>query len=138
MKEAFGWLGATMIAVLLLAAIVLGGWQLGWWFTYQNAHRQGRLINIESHNIRSSYGNQQTLRDQITQQVSNVLAITVQIAATPSLASELKAQRAAVLGILCNDATQVVGDPLPADQASFVQTNCLDGTVNPASAYAIH
>lgn len=117
-------LGVTVVVVL----IGVGGWQLNWWL-------RAKSVNRQAHILRSSYGNQQTLRDQITTQIGNVLTITTQIAQTPSDAQALKAQRLAVLAIVCNDADQVTGDPLPLDQQQFVQANCEAGNVNPSSIY---
>lgn len=115
-------------AILAVALIVLGGWQIGWWFAGQN-------VNRESHLIRNSYSNQQTLRDEITANVQNVFAINAQIAEDPSAAPALKAQRVAVVNIICGDAVQVVGDPLAPSQASFINANCEAGSVRPGSPY---
>jgi len=128
----------VIAAILLVAAIMFGGWQLGWWFKVQNTKRQGQIINIQAHNFRQSYGTQQALRDQITQNIGNVLTVTSQIAEDPSDAGSLKAQRAAIMSIVCSQAAQVTGDPLTPDQASFISTNCLAGALNPASQYAVH
>lgn len=122
-------IGGLMASILVLALIVWGGWQIGWWFTNQN-------VNRESHLIRNSFGNQQTLRDQITQNIGTVLSITSQIAQDPSAADQLKAQRIAVVSIVCGDAAQVTGDPLAADQASFIKTNCYAGNISPSSPYS--
>ena len=121
------------IGVLALAAViavvVLGGWWVGWWFKGQN-------VNRESHMLRNSYANQQTLRDQITQNIGNVLAIGTDIAATSGDEQQaLKAQRVAVVNIVCGDAEQVTGDPLAPDQASFVAANCEAGSIRPGSPY---
>lgn len=123
----FSWI---LAAVVTVAAIVLLGWLVGWWFTDQN-------INRESHALRNSYANQQTLRDQITQNIGNVLSISTQITETsdPGTKAALKAQRVAVVNIVCGDAAQVTGDPLSADQASFIKTNCEAGNIKPGSPY---
>jgi hypothetical protein len=123
------WVTGTSV-IVLLAALVLGGWQAGWWFAGQNASRQAHLI-------RNGYSNQQTLREQITQQIANVDTITSQIAAIhdQNQAAALKAQRAAVAGIACQDAAEVTGDPLPAQQAAWVGKNCQAGVVRPGSPY---
>lgn len=119
-----------VIVILVLAAVVLGGWWIGWWFKGQN-------VNRESHLFRNSYANQQTLRDQITQNVGNVLAISTQLAEANSKNAKmaLRAQRYAVTQIVCQDADQVAGDPLPSDQGAFVKTNCEAGNVSPSSPF---
>lgn len=118
----------TIATVLVIAALVLGGWWIGWWF-------KGQDINRESHLIRNGYANQQTLRDQITQNIGNVLAVTAQIAQDPAAAGALKAQRIAIVNIVCGDAAQVAGDQLGSDQAQFIKTNCFAGSINPTSPY---
>lgn len=116
-------------AILLVAVIVVGGWQIGWWFRTQN-------VNRESHLIRNGYANQQTLRDQITQNISNVLDVSVQIAGAPAAQRpSLVAQRAAIVSIVCGDAAQVAGDPLDAQQSQFVDANCEAGAISPSSVY---
>lgn len=122
------WFGVGVFALAVLAGLILGGWRAGWWFTNQNANRNAHLI-------RNGYSNQQTLRDQITQQIGNVYSMTTQItvATDQSQAAALKAQRAAIAGMACQDASEVTGDPLPAQQAQWVAVNCSAGAVSPTS-----
>ena len=128
---------AVAAGVILLGALIIGGWQAGWWFTVQNAQRQGRLNNIEAHNIRDGYSNQTSLREQITAQIGNVDTATTQIAATKdqSLISALTAQRAAFAATVCQDVSEVSGDPLPAQQAEWAAANCQAGNVRPGSTF---
>jgi len=130
-KATYGFWGclSVFVAVLIIAGITLIGWDVGWWFKTQNANRQAHLI-------RHGYSNQQTLRDEITKNIGDVDQITVQIAQTTGpLHGALRAQRFAVAGIVCHDADQVTGDPLPQDQASWVAANCANGVVSPSSGY---
>ncbi len=122
------WVGAGVLA--LLAGLILGGWRAGWWFTTQNTAR-------EAHNIRNGYSNQQSLRDQITAKLADVSTITVQIASTKDagIISALRAQRAAVAGIVCQDASEVTGDPLPAGQQAWAAGNCQAGSLRPGTPY---
>lgn len=129
MKSAFLSVLGFFAAIVVIAAIVLGGWEIGWWFNTQN-------VNREAHLNRNGYSNQQTLRDQINQNISNVQSLTVQISEIPGSASQLKAQRYAIVNMVCSSALQVTGDPLPPFDAQFVSTNCLGGSVNPGSVYA--
>jgi hypothetical protein len=121
------WFGVGMLALALLAALIVGGWRAGWWFAAQNATRNAQLIQ-------NGYSNQTTLRQQITTQMANLNQITVQIATNPSLAGPLKAQRASVAATVCQDASEISGDPLPAQQAQWVAANCQAGTVRPGSS----
>ena len=138
MSETREALNGCLVAIIAVAAIVVigggvivAGWQLNWWFSNQNATR-------EAHQIRSGYSNQQTLREQFTQQIGNVDAETVQIAQAagdPAEVSALKAQRIATVNIACQDVSEVTGDPLPAAQRSWAAKNCLAGVIRPGSQY---
>lgn len=122
------WIGVGALA--LLSLLIVGGWRAGWWLAGQNATRQAHLI-------RNGYSNQQTLREQITAQIANTDTLTSQIAGTKdaNLIAALKAQRAAVAAMVCQDAAEVTGDPLPAGQAQWASANCQAGTVRPGSPY---
>jgi hypothetical protein len=124
------WFWVVVGVLVLVGAFVLIMWQAGWWFAGQNAGR-------EAHLIRNGYSNQQTLREQITTQIATVDGITTQIAATTDtgLISALKAQRMAIAATVCQDAAEVSGDPLPAQQAEWAAANCQAGTVRPGSTY---
>lgn len=130
MRAGWRWSGVALVALVLLAGLIVGGWQAGWWFAAHNATRQAELIQ-------NGYSNQTTLRSQVTQQYASVTAITTQIAAVkgdPAEVSALEDQRAAVAGIVCSDAAQITGTPLPAQQAQWVSTNCSAGTLSPDSS----
>lgn len=122
---------AWLLAAFAVATVlVLVGWRVGWWMN-------AKATNYQAHILRSSYANQQTLRDQITAQIGNVASITAQISETNDAGEKaaLKAQRLAVAAIVCGDADQVTGDPLPTDQAQWVQENCAAGSVSPTSSF---
>jgi predicted negative regulator of RcsB-dependent stress response len=113
---------AVVAGLAVLGAVILGGWQAGWWFTNQNANR-------EAHVIRNSYSNQQTLRDQITKGLGDVMDMDHQIAqATGDNKTTLIAQRRAIANLACQEAEQVTGDDLPTDQQSWVADNCVMGS----------
>jgi hypothetical protein len=124
------WFWVGCVALVLTVALILGGWQAGWWFTAQNATRQAELTQ-------NGYSNQVTLRQQVTSQLATVETITTQIAAAgtdQSLITALDAQRMGIAGIVCGDAAQITGTPLPVTQAQWVAANCASGTVSPNSA----
>lgn len=112
---------AGLAALVLMTALILGGWQAGWWFKKHNLDRQNHLN-------RSSYGNQQTLRDEITKKLSTVTDLDSQIVSNPVNKAQLVAQWHAVANIVCSDAEQVTGDPLPFDQLQWVGQNCVMGS----------
>lgn len=115
-------IGAFIVAAVILIGIVLGGWQAGWWFAAKNADR-------DAHVRRSTYGYQQTLREQITKGIGDVTDMDRQIAgAKGDDVTSLTAQRRAIANQVCGQAEQITGDPLPADQASWVSQNCVMGS----------
>lgn len=125
------WAGVGILMLALIGGVIVGGWRLNWWFSNQNATRQ-------AHQIRNGYANQQTLREQITQQIGNVDAEGVSIAQSAGDQGEvsaLQSQRIATVNIACQDASQVTGDPLPVQQAQWVTANCLAGVIRPGSQY---
>lgn len=111
----------VVVGVLaLLALIGVGSWKLGWFVNNANANR-------EAHVIRNGYSNQQTLREEITKKIADVKNMDTQIAEqtpTMDMVPQLIAQRKAIVAIVCQDAAQISGDPLPTTQASFVSSNC--------------
>lgn len=122
MRDTVKVVGATVAGLALTGGVIFGGWEAGWWFTAQNANR-------DAHVRRSTYGYQQTLRDQITKGIGDVMDMDRQIAgAKGDDATTLTAQRRAIANQVCNEAEQVTGDPLGADQASWVSQNCVMGS----------
>lgn len=117
------WTGGKIAAAVIGALVVIAGfsvaaWKLDWFVTNANANRQ-------AHVIRNGYSNQQTLREEITKKIADVKDMDVQIASSPTdTVAQLTAQRRAIVAIVCQDAVQISGDPLPAIQASFVSSNC--------------
>jgi len=131
-QSTVGIIAGVVAFVVVVTAVVLIGWNVGWWFSTQNANRQAHLI-------RHGYSNQQTLREQITKNLGDVQDITTQIVelgnTDPATKAQLSAQRKAVVSIVCQNADEVTGDPLPADQAQFVSANCQYGSISPDSQY---
>ena len=124
------WAGVGLLGLALLAGLILGGWQAGWWFSNQNTNRQAQQTQ-------NGYSNQTTLHQQVTSNIATVTSITTQIAeaSDASQIAALKAQRAAVAGTACMDASEVsTADPLPAGQQQWVSANCSSGIVSPNSS----
>lgn len=109
---------ATLGVVVVLAAIVVGGYLGGWWLQKDVQNRQSRIN-------RASYEQQTTYRDEMIRKIADVRAIDAQISGTPDpdVQDQLKAQRSAVVAIVCRDNTHIQGG---LDQAteSFVGREC--------------
>lgn len=121
-------IGAVTLVIALISAVTLTAWQEGWWFRTQDTNRETQLTQ-------NGYSNQSSLRTQLTTQIGNAYQITSQIDATSNAGERqaLAAQRAAVAGIACSDASQII-TPLGSEQA-WVTRNCLAGNVRPGSPY---
>ena len=123
------WAGVGLLGLALLAGLILGGWQAGWWFSNQNVNRQAQQTQ-------NGYSNQTTLHQQVTANIATVASITTQITETTETTqiAALKAQRAAVAATACQDASEVSSaDPLPAGQQQWASANCSSGIVSPGS-----
>jgi hypothetical protein len=129
------WIGVGLFIAALIAGLVVGGWQAGWWFSNQNATRNYQQTQ-------NGTSNQDTLRAQITQGYVNLTQEDVQIAAAqaqynPSLTGQLKVEASSQAGDICQLGEQVTGVPLPANQAAWLNTNCNTGVLTPTSKYYI-
>lgn len=111
-----GWLGAALLAVAVIAGIVFGGWQLGWWFKTQNTNR-------EAHLQRNSYAFQQTMRENVMKGIADYRSYDTQIAEIPSAAPQLQAQQHAELETTCQQGAQLTGDVDPSITV-FLTTYC--------------
>jgi len=117
--------GYILFTVALLAAIVLGGWQAGWWFKAQNVQRQ-------AHINRTSYEAQKTYRDKIVSDQTVIATIDNQIVdstTTPEQKVALRAQRQAVVNEVCQVATNLTASDLSTVIVTFVNSNCPEGTL---------
>ena len=130
MSSFWRWSGVAVLMAAVIVAIVLGGWQAGWWFSNQNVNRQAEQTQ-------NGYSNQTTLRQQVTANIATADSITTQIAEAGNAGqvAALKAQRAAVAATACMDASEVSSaDPLPAGQQQWATVNCSNGVVSPSSS----
>lgn len=103
------------VAVLVVAVIV-GGYLGGWWLNKDINNRQAHLN-------RTTFEQQTTYRDEMIRKIEDVRSIDAQIAENPDNAAELRAQRQAIVAIVCRDNTHINGG-LDNDTASFVQEEC--------------
>lgn len=132
-RETWSWFPVAVVVtvcVMIIAGLITFiGWQMNWWFSAQNATRQAQITQ-------NGYSNQTTLRQQIDNQFQTVNSITTQIAENannPSMVAALKPQREASANMICFDAQEISGTPLPPQEGQWVAVNCLNGVVSPKS-----
>jgi hypothetical protein len=125
----FRWLPTTLIilAVILVVGggITYAGAKFGWWLSARSAANQTKVIE-------NGPGYQTAKTDDLNAQIANVLDLTTSMIGTSgSEYASLHAQRLGDARLACADAAQITS--IPAGQQGWVSTNCLDGTLNPAS-----
>jgi hypothetical protein len=123
-------IGITVIAVVAIGGLVLGGWQASWWFANHDATRNYQLTQ-------NGVSNQDTLRTRINGDFTTFNAEVVQAQAYPSLATGIKSQEDSDGNDICGLAPQVTTIQLPAQQAQWVAANCADGALSPSSPYYV-
>lgn len=120
------WAVVLVVLCLVGGGVTYAGHVFGWWLSAQDATHQAQITQ-------NGYANQTSLREQIDNQFQTVTSETVQIEQNktdPGMVAALKPQRMASANMICADAQEIVGVPLPADEAQWVAVNCLDGTVS--------
>lgn len=120
---------SIVTGLIVFAAVVLGGWQAGWWFRTQDVNREA-VVN------RESYGFQQSRMDELGNLITDLNKITVQITEIPDPTQNaaLRAQRLAEADQACRVARDITFPP--SDQAQWRDGNCTAGTVSPSSPYS--
>ena len=98
---------SSIIGVMLLGIIVVGGWQLGWWLKSETVNRNAVILQ-------DSYGRQNALVEQVLDDVREVEA------------GNLPPQQViAITSQICDSAAKLTGSiQLPPSAASFVARAC--------------
>lgn len=115
--------GAALLAAILVALLLVGGWQAGWWFRAQNVNRSA-AIN------RQSLAFQQAKVDELTRKRADLKTLKATAATTQDAdqQTQLNAQVAAITSIICADFAQLAPsyrDTL--DPATIVDVTALCG-----------
>lgn len=97
----------TVVSLLILAGIVVGGYQLDWWLRGQEVNRTARINQ-------DSYGRQNALVEQVLDDIKD--------AETPGIPA---GQRVAIVAQICDSAAKLTGAiPLPPTAQLFVTKEC--------------
>jgi hypothetical protein len=111
------WTVLVIVAVVAVAAVSVGVWQLGWFVTQKNVDRAGQVAQ-------HSYSRQVGLTAQIDRDAATVADIDVQLTtATPDQTAALSAQRHAIVGSICDAASNLndTAQPNRAAQSLIVK-----------------
>jgi len=123
----------VLLGVALLVALVLGGWQAGWWFKTQNTNRDATLRQ-------QGVGNQSAMVSEIPRKIADVQRYTLQIEnpAYKDMKSSIEQSRSYAAQLVCGDAAQLnsLTELAHADQ-TWVVTNCVGGELSATSIYAV-
>jgi hypothetical protein len=108
----------SILALLLVVAIVVGGWLGGWWLKGANTDRQ---TNID----RRNNGTQLTYINKVSSNMEEIARIDTQMN-SPATALEEKSsllgQKIAIVSSTCRIAHLIT--ELPSDQTQWVALNC--------------
>lgn len=112
LKNTFGVIGGIIIVALVLAGLFFGGWII-----------REYSVNRDAEIRRDQFEVQETARDEVLRQATQIEAVDVQLA-NPTLDDAQKAalngQRTAMVTQLCNVAASITGGTSPAvDEAVF-------------------
>lgn len=109
----------TILCLAVLAGVVVGGYQLGWWLREQEVNRGAEIR-------RGSFEYQETRRDEIVRQSGLLADLDAQLA-NPELTrgqrDAITAQRSALSRQLCNIAADLIGFTTP-DIDQIINQEC--------------
>jgi hypothetical protein len=118
--ETIGKISAAVLAIIVVAGLAVGIWKLGWFVNEKNVQENSRIF-------RTSFANQERLREDLSEKVSEVRSIEVTIGELsgkdPEQEEQLAAQAAAITEIACHDSEQI-SEGLSPEQESFIASRC--------------
>lgn len=113
-------IGAFVVTVAVIGAVIVGGYLGGWWL-------QKDINNRQAHLNRTTFEQQTTYRDEMVRKIQDVRSMDVQLTQVPvsdtDELAKLKAQRISIVNIVCRDNTHISGG-LDTDTAAFVSQEC--------------
>ncbi len=112
---------AVILGLVILAGVIVGGYQLGWWLRKNEVNRSAKIN-------RQSYEVQQTYREKALDDITGVRELDAQIA-DPAYASDvpqLRAARVALIRETCDAISRLTtsGAGVDPDVQSFHDQEC--------------
>jgi hypothetical protein len=114
-----------IVFLLVVAGVVVGAWQAGWWFQTKDIQRQSNVIRL-------NYATQESYLSELSQYIGTIDGIESEEAQTSGTQlADLQAQALSTGNQACALVPQL-SISLGADQ-SWVSANCQAGAVSPGS-----
>lgn len=114
--------------VILLGALIIGGWQAGWWFTAQNVNRTDKVTQ-------QGYANQSALSAQVTAEFSDIAREQADEQQTPANKTFDQPQIITQAGQICQQLPQFApGYTIDPQWRSWEHANCADSALSATSA----
>jgi hypothetical protein len=112
------WVVIGLGALVLVAGLAVGGWQLGWWMKSYSVSRNAQIAQ-------QSYGAQLADIQQIEQSIASINSVNVQLTTAPATEkAQLVAQKQALVNQACQFASLVNPGNMPSTVATFAATYC--------------
>lgn len=112
---------ATILGLVLIVGLAIGGWQLGWFLKSETVNRNAKIN-------RTSYEVQQTYHEKVLSDMDDVRRLDSQISdrAYADQVFELRAQRIAAIRVTCDHISRLTtsGAGLDPDIQSFDTKEC--------------
>lgn len=109
----------VIAAVAVVAGVVIGGWQLGWWAKQYS-------VNRNAHIYQTGYGAQSAYQEELQNLIVQIDGVQVQISepsTPPSEVSALESQKQAMVNQGCGIAAKLTSAP-PNNLQQFISQNC--------------
>jgi hypothetical protein len=123
----------VLLSLAVVAALVIGAWQIGWIFKTANTNREAGLRQ-------NGVANQSAMVSEIPQKIADVARYTLQIdnPAYAAMKSDIVQSRSYAAQLVCGDAAQLNSlSEIPTADQSWVVTNCVGGELSATSKFSV-
>lgn len=119
---------AAAAGVIVIAAIVIGGWQAHWWFAQANVNRTDKVTQ-------QGYANQSALQAMVSNEFSDITSEQADERQTPANKPFDQPQIISTAGKICFQLPQFApGYSTDPQWRSWEHANCADGALSATSA----